>query len=88
MHNWLKYTADAHKGVIDDLKKRYTFVIISKLIMRDDYVIDHIGKRLRTKVMYLVWKTMNFVEIINIYENYTYHTLKKYLKYCCEKSPI
>lgn len=46
MHNGSKFTADALQGVIDGLKnKGYSFVTISELIMRENYVIDHTGKQ-------------------------------------------
>lgn len=46
MHNGAKHTPEALPRILETLKKDgYEFVLISDLIMKDNYTIDHTGKQ-------------------------------------------
>lgn len=50
MHNGAKYTKDALEGVIVGLKNLgYEFVPISKLIIKEEYRMDHTGRQIADK---------------------------------------
>ena len=67
MHNGAKYTADALQGIIDGLKEKgYSFVTISELIIREDYVIDHTGKQIKKWLDFMLLNTERIILVVDL----------------------